>query len=47
MSLVALVLTGMVPYTELSVPDPVAVAIDVIGIALALASWSSSARSPG
>ena len=28
---VALVLTGLVPYTRLNVPDPVAVAVDVIG----------------
>ena len=28
---VALVLTGLVPYTKLNVPDPVAVAADVIG----------------
>lgn len=28
---VALVLTGLVPYTKLNVPDPVAVAVDVIG----------------
>lgn len=28
---VALVLTGLVPYTRLNVPDPVAVAVDMIG----------------
>ncbi len=28
---VALVLTGLVPYSKLNVPDPVAVAVDVIG----------------
>jgi APA family basic amino acid/polyamine antiporter len=28
---VALVLTGLVPYSRLNVPDPVAVAVDVIG----------------
>ncbi len=30
--LVALVLTGVVPYTKLGVPDPIAVAIDAMGI---------------
>ncbi len=33
--LVALVLTGVVPYTQLDVPDPIAVAIDAIGHRLA------------
>ncbi len=31
--LVALVLTGVVPYAQLAVPDPIAVAIDAMGIA--------------
>ena len=30
--LVSAVLTGLVPYTELSVPDPIAKAVDVIGM---------------
>jgi basic amino acid/polyamine antiporter, APA family len=32
---VALVLTGIVPYTKLGVPDPIAVGIDAVGPALA------------
>jgi APA family basic amino acid/polyamine antiporter len=32
--LVSLVMTGMVPYTSLSVPDPIAVAVDAAGPAL-------------
>ncbi len=39
--LVALVLTGIVPYKELGVPDPVAVGIDRI---VELRGWSTSAR---
>jgi len=31
--LVALVLTGIVPYTKLGVPDPIAVGVDAIGVA--------------
>lgn len=38
--LVALVLTGVVPYTELGVPDPVAVGIDRI---VQLRNWSPAA----
>ena len=30
--LVAAVVTGLVPYTELNVPDPIAKAVDVIGM---------------
>ncbi len=39
--LVSLVLTGVVSYTELSVPDPIAVGIDRI---VQLRNWSPSAR---
>jgi len=39
--LMALVLTGVVPYTELGVPDPVAVGIDRI---VALRGWSAEAQ---
>ncbi|HEU4538350.1 MAG TPA: amino acid permease, partial [Polyangiaceae bacterium] len=39
--LVALVLTGIVPYKQLGVPDPVAVGIDRI---VELRGWSPSAR---
>ncbi|MFN7976494.1 MAG: amino acid permease [Vicinamibacterales bacterium] len=35
--LVAVVLTGVVPYTQLNVPDPIAVGVDATGLRLALA----------
>ncbi len=39
--LMALVMTGVVPYKELAVPDPVAVGVDRI---VALKGWSTSAQ---
>ncbi len=40
--LVAIVLTGLVPYTELNVPDPIAVGVDATGI-----TWLSPSSSWG
>ena len=43
---VSLVLTGMVHYTKLNVPDPIAVAIDSLGHGRGLAAGRSSRSAP-
>ena len=45
MSLVGFVLTGIVPYDKLNVPDPIAVGIDAVGLSVAFADPQSSGSS--
>ena len=44
---VGFVLTGIVPYDKLNVPDPIAVGIDAVGLGMAVADHQARRRSSG